>query len=104
MVEVYAITQMAHFRVSWILKNRDKKMNNDFEITFFSDSKYKEITAEISYKDQILCQLNKDKGFDNIEIEFFSDARVLVEQDAMKFSLNSFLQILTEATEELKIS
>ncbi|KKW52268.1 hypothetical protein N5E15_16925 [Pantoea stewartii] len=79
-------------------------MNNDFELTFFSDSKYKEITVEISYKDQILCQLNKDKGPDNLEIEFFSDARILAEQNAMKFSLSSFLQILAEATEELKIS
>ncbi|OQV39509.1 hypothetical protein BZ160_17275 [Pantoea vagans] len=79
-------------------------MDNDFEITFFSDSKYEEITAEISYKDQILCQLNKDKGPDNIEIEFFSDARVLAEQDKMKFSLSGFLQIIAEATEELKIS
>lgn len=79
-------------------------MNNDFELTLFSDSKYEEITAEISYKDQILCQLNKDKGPDNIEIELFSDARILAEQNAMKFSLSSFLQILAEATEELKIS
>jgi len=79
-------------------------MDNNFEITFFSDSKYEEITAEISYKDQILCQLNKDKGPDNIEIEFFSDARLLAEQDRMKFSLSSFLQVITEATEELKIS
>ncbi|OWS74102.1 hypothetical protein CBW22_17135 [Pantoea sp. VS1] len=79
-------------------------MNNDFELTLFSDSKYEEITAEISYKDQILCQLNKYKGPDNIEIEFFSDARILAEQNAMKFSLSSFLQILAEATEELKIS
>jgi len=79
-------------------------MNNDFEIILFSDSKYEEITAEVSYKDQILCQLNKDKGPNNIEIEFFSDARILAEQNAMKFSLTSFLQILAEATEELKIS
>ncbi|MGD8106432.1 hypothetical protein ACQE32_07160 [Pantoea sp. FN0302] len=79
-------------------------MNDDFEITFFSDSSYEEITAEISYKGQILCQLNKDKGPDNIEIEFFSDARILAEKNAMKFNLSSFLHILTEATEELKIS
>lgn len=79
-------------------------MDNDFEIAFLSDSKYEEITSEISYKDQILCQLNKDKAPNNIEIEFFSDARILAEQGAMKFSLNSFLQILAEATEELKIS
>ncbi|KAA5922181.1 hypothetical protein F3I58_14365 [Pantoea sp. VH_4] len=79
-------------------------MDNSFEITFFSDSKYEEITAEISYKDQILCQLNKDKGPENIEIEFFSDARLLADQDRMKFSLSTFLQVITEATEELKIS
>lgn len=79
-------------------------MDNNFEITFFSDSKYETITAEISYKDQIVCQLNKDKGPDNIEIEFFSDARMLAEQNAMKFSLSSFLQILEEAMEELKVS
>ncbi|MDT8849435.1 hypothetical protein RN053_02955 [Pantoea dispersa] len=79
-------------------------MNSDFGLTLFSDSKYEKITAEITYKDQILCQLNKDKGLDNIEIEFFSDARILAEQNAMKFSLSSFLQILAEATEELKIS
>lgn len=79
-------------------------MNNNFEIVFLSDSRYEEITVEISYRDQILCQLNKDKGPDNIEIEFFSDARILAEQNAMKFSLSSFLQILAEATEELKIS
>ncbi|WP_241597704.1 hypothetical protein [Rosenbergiella epipactidis] len=79
-------------------------MDNNFEITLFSDSQYEEITAEISYKDQILCQLNKDNGPNNIEIEFFSDARLLAEQNAIKFSLNSFLQILEEASKELKIS
>lgn len=79
-------------------------MDNDFELAFLSDSKYEKITVEISYKEQILCQLNKDKGPDNIEIEFFSDARILAEQNAMKFSLNNFLQILVEATEELIIS
>lgn len=79
-------------------------MNNDFEITFFSDSRYEEITVEITYKEQILCQLNKDKGIDNIEIEFFSDAKLLSEQNAMKFQLNEFLQILAETIDELKKS
>jgi len=79
-------------------------MNDNFDITFFSDSNYEKITAEISYKGQMLCQLNKDKGPENIEVEFFSDARILAEQNAMKFSLNSFLQILAETTKELKAS
>lgn len=46
-------------------------MHTDFEIVFFSDSHYEELTAEITYKGQILCQLNQDKGIDNIEVEFF---------------------------------
>lgn len=55
-------------------------MSDDFEIIFLSDSNYENLTVEISYKDQILCQLNKDNGHDNIEVEFFSDARVLPEK------------------------
>ncbi|MBL5862572.1 hypothetical protein JBO49_18400 [Serratia fonticola] len=77
-------------------------MRTDFEITSFSDSRYEELTIEISYKEQILCQLNKDNGLDKVEIEFFSDARLLTEQDAMKCNLEYFLQIIAEATDELK--
>lgn len=77
-------------------------MNSDFEIDFFSDCRYEEITMEISYRGQILCQLNKDKGLGDIEIEFFSDARKLVEQPEMKFSLSSFLEVIAQATTELK--
>ncbi|GKX61439.1 hypothetical protein [Pragia fontium] len=76
-------------------------MNGDFEIDFFSDSKYEELTVEISYKNQILCQMNKDKGGDNIEIEFFTDLRVLSEQVEMKFSLNDFFDVLREAKKGL---
>lgn len=79
-------------------------MYDDFEITFSSDSDYEEITVEISFKDQILCQLNKDKGPDNIEVEFFADARILAEKNAMKFSLDDFLKVIAEASEALKVS
>ncbi|CAI2021305.1 Uncharacterised protein [Serratia fonticola] len=49
--------------------------------------------VEISYKEQVLCQLYKDNGLDKVEIEFFSDAQLLTSQDAMKFSLDDFLQV-----------
>ena len=45
-------------------------IDSNFEIDFVSDNKYENITVEISYKKQILCQLNKDSGIDKIEIEF----------------------------------
>lgn len=76
-------------------------MHTDFEIVFFSDSHYEELTAEITYKGQILCQLNKDKGIDNIEVEFFSDSRILAEEVAMKLPLDEFLSVLTKAKKAL---
>ena len=76
-------------------------MNDGFEVDFFSDSRYEELTAEISYKGQILCQLNKDKGVDSIEIEFFSDSRILGEKVVMKFPVDDFLKILEQTKEEL---
>ncbi|MBZ0058224.1 MULTISPECIES: hypothetical protein [unclassified Leclercia] len=76
-------------------------MSNEFEVDFFSDSRYEELTAEISYRGQILCQLNKDKGVDSIEIEFFSDSRILPETVEMKFPVDDFLKILMQTKDEL---
>ncbi|HDC4404079.1 TPA: hypothetical protein O8U20_001347 [Enterobacter cloacae] len=76
-------------------------MRNGFEVDFFSDSRYEELTAEISYKGQILCQFNKDKGIDSIEIEFFSDSRILSEAVEMKFPIDDFLKILMQTKADL---
>lgn len=69
-------------------------MANVFEVDFFSDSRYEMLTAEISYKGQILCQLNQDKGPDAIEIEFFADSRLLAEPVEMKFLFDDFMNVL----------
>ncbi|MEB7588307.1 hypothetical protein [Serratia rubidaea] len=76
-------------------------MSADFEIDFFSDNKYEEITVEISYKGQILCQMNKDKGVLNIEVEFFFDSRLLASQVTKKFPLDEFINVLNEARQDL---
>lgn len=76
-------------------------MSNGFEVDFFSDSRYEELTAEISYRGQILCQLNKDKGIDSVEVEFFSDSRILSEAVEMKFPVDDFLKILMQTKDEL---
>ena len=75
-------------------------MDNDFELDFFSDSRYEELTAEISYRGQILCQLNQDKGKEAVEIEFFSDSRLLSESVEMKFPLDTFINVLANAKAE----
>ncbi|NIG77548.1 hypothetical protein F3J34_28725 [Klebsiella sp. Ap-873] len=78
-------------------------MSNVFEVDFFSDSRYEELTAEISYKGQILCQLNQDKGADAIEIEFFADSRLLAQPVEMKFPLDDFINVLNATKADLVI-
>lgn len=76
-------------------------MKSDFSVDFFSDSKYEELTAEISYKGQILCQINKDKGANAVEIEFFTDSRLLPEPIEMKFPFYEFICVLNQAKLDL---
>lgn len=76
-------------------------MKSNFEIDYFSDSKYEYLTIEISFKGQILCQLNKDKGVNNIEIEFFYDSRLLEEEVIFKFPLDEFLEVLNIVKKDL---
>lgn len=73
----------------------------NFCVDYFSDTKYEKITIEISYKDQVLCQLNKDKGDDNIEIEFFHEFRELPKEVALKFPLDEFICLLNEEKQAL---
>ncbi|ODI96653.1 hypothetical protein BFR91_03425 [Acinetobacter pittii] len=74
---------------------------NDFSVDYFSDTRYEKITIEISYKNQILCQLNKDKGNDNIEIQFFHEWRILPDQVIFKFPLEEFISLLNELKQDL---
>ena len=74
---------------------------NDFSIDYLSDTEYEMITIEISYKEQILCQLNKDKGNDNIEIEFFHESRRLADQVIFKFPLEEIISLLNELKQDL---
>ncbi|MBF7981493.1 MULTISPECIES: hypothetical protein [Rahnella] len=76
-------------------------MVKTFDVDFFSDSRFEELTAEISYKGQILCQLNQDKGKHDIEIEFFPDSRILKERVEMRFPLDLFLKVLSDTKSEL---
>jgi hypothetical protein len=76
-------------------------MKSNFQIDYFSDSKYEYLTIEISFKGQVLCQLNKDKGVNNIEIEFFYDFRLIEEEVIFKFPLDEFLDVLNIVKKDL---
>ncbi|MBG3020709.1 MULTISPECIES: hypothetical protein [Proteus] len=76
-------------------------IDSNFEIDFVSDNKYENITVEISYKKQMLCQLNKDSGADKIEIEFFNDSRCFSKDVKHKFNLDNFMTILNSTKLDL---
>lgn len=76
-------------------------IKSNFSVDFFSDSRYEELTAEISYKGQILCQINKDKGANAVEIEFFTDSRLLPEPIEMKFPFDEFISVLNQTKLDL---
>ncbi|ERN39812.1 hypothetical protein KR51_00037240 [Rubidibacter lacunae KORDI 51-2] len=77
-------------------------MESGFEIFRFSDSNYDEITVEIQFNGEQIAQLNKDKGLQFIEIEFFSD---FIEPNFIpKFLMKDFLMVLNEAQRLLENS
>ncbi|WP_020559063.1 hypothetical protein [Thiofilum flexile] len=76
-------------------------MRKDFSVSFFSDSNYQFMTAEIYFKTQILCQINKDKGPDKVEIELFHDWYIRDDNPKMKFLLSDFLDVLDSTVKDL---
>ncbi len=79
-------------------------MKKKFELLFVSDSNYKSLVAEILFDNQRLCQINKENGEDNLEIEFLTDLFILEDEVRMNFPLKEFENVLHIAVKELKKS
>lgn len=77
-------------------------MKSKFNVDYVSDSQYEKLTIEISFDGQILCQINQDKGKENLEIEFFHQYYLNKNDYIFKFLLKDFLSIVDEAISELK--
>jgi len=78
------------------------KLESGFEISRYSDVKYEEITAEISYCGQPLAQINKDRGSDKLEIEIYSEYVVEPLKPKFTFDVIDFLEVLDKACKILK--
>lgn len=77
-------------------------MSAKFKIDFFSDSKYKRMTAEVSFGGEIVFQINMDKGRENLEIELFHEwARGKDFQKQIKFPVRDFVETLEVVMREL---
>ncbi|MBR8374433.1 hypothetical protein KDW20_01525 [Burkholderia cenocepacia] len=60
------------------------------------------LMAEISFNGQRLCVLDRERGVDEIEIEFLVDLYVLSDSVRMKFSLDKFIEIIEIARADLR--
>lgn len=76
-------------------------MSKRFTVDFYSDEQYEKLTAEISYDNQILCQISQDNGVENMEVEFFNEQRILDKSPRLKFPLNDLLELIEEVKCEL---
>ncbi len=78
-------------------------MNNEFEVLFVTEDRYDNLVAEILFNGQRLCQINKELGNENMEIEFLSDLFILEKSVEMKFSLSKFQRVINMAVKELEL-
>jgi hypothetical protein len=74
---------------------------NEFKIDFISSVEFEWLAVEILFRGQRLMQLNREKGIENIEIEILTDIYLLPETVEMKFSLDDFISIISEAKKAL---
>lgn len=73
----------------------------EFEIDFVSNVEFEWLAVEVLFRGQRCIQLNREKGLDNIEIEFLTDIYLLPKAVEMKFPIEDFLSIVNEAKQAL---
>jgi hypothetical protein len=77
-------------------------MNTEFSIDFFSDRKYEQMTAEVSFAGEIVFQVNMDKGREHLEVELFHEwARGNNAQKQIKFPVRDLVKTLEVVMREL---
>lgn len=77
-------------------------LDSGFEIIYFSDLNYEEMTVEIKYKGQQVAQINKDKGVEQMEIDIYSQYVKPGFISELKFPLSDFLEALDKARAALR--
>ena len=70
---------------------------SEISIKIKEDDGYNLKTVIIIFNDYVLCQLNKDKGVNNIEIEFFNEVAFKCNNFKIKMPLSTFKKALDDA-------
>jgi hypothetical protein len=76
------------------------KLNSGFEIAKFSDLRYEKMAVELRHDGVPIAEINKDKGDENMEIEFPS--RFSPENYQFLFNLSDLLEAIRAAQDFLR--
>jgi hypothetical protein len=72
-------------------------LDSGFDISYFSDLQYEEMTVEIGYAGQPLAQINRDHGVNKLQIEIYSGNMTQNLSQKFKFDIEDFLEALHKA-------
>lgn len=78
-------------------------MITKFEILFITLNNHEHLAAEIEHGGQRLCRITKERGNSDMDIEFLTDFYVQTEQIKMKFSLDTFMEVVSTARDQLRL-
>lgn len=77
-------------------------VKENFEIVFVDDSDCECLLAQVRFKDVVLCEINKEKGNDSMEVELLCNDP-LYNGLNIKFPLDDFAEALRVAKAELTL-
>lgn len=75
-------------------------IKENFEIVFRDRFDCESLLAQILFKDIVICEINKEMGNENMEVELFCNDPLYNDLN-IKFPLDDFLEVLRVAKAEL---
>ena len=75
-------------------------VKENFELVFRDRHDCEHLLVQVRFKDILLCEINKEKGNDHMEVEIFCNDPLYYQLD-IKFPLNDFIEALSVAKTEL---
>lgn len=72
----------------------------NFEIVFIDNSDCEHLLAQVRFKNVVLCEINKESGNDQMEVEIFCNDPLYCGVE-IKFPLNDFIEAIELARVEL---
>ena len=77
------------------------KICKNFEITITDRNEFEKLLVQIRWGDIILCELNKERGDDQVEMKLYCND-VLYNDRNINFPFADFLEVMRVAEQELK--